>query len=255
MPGSSPATLGKGISDIQLKEKPAAAAIAKSSCTCPHWCRPSTTGPSTLPGPCRRGGSRTRSAAPLPLRPDRAAWSPPQGARLSPAGAHGGCWVTAQMWNTPGIHNYLEEQVPSFPPDVQHLPLVQHLRSYCSSAFPFAFFPVFQLVLDLNSSASVAASLTRPACRFLVTLGEAQPPFPFSVHLYFADSNSLGLHLRWILLFPGAASLGSTQMEATSFEGTSAWEGYFPVLSMCLTSQLLLPCNKPPPLITCMVSY
>lgn len=119
---------------------------------------------------------------------------------------------------------------------------------------PLLFFPVFQLILNYNSSASVTALLTHPTCRFLVTLEEAQPPFPFSVHLYFADSDSLGLQLRRILRFPRAASLGSTQMEATSFEGTSAWDGYFPVLPMCLTSQLLLPCNKPPPLITCMVS-
>lgn len=89
--------------------------------------------------------------------------------------------------------------------------------------FPLLFSPIFHLIS--NSSALFAALRTRPTRRFLVTLEEAQPLFPFSARLCSADSGSLGLHLRWILHFPRAASLGSTQMEATSFEGTSAWDG------------------------------
>lgn len=67
MPGSSPATLGKRISDIHLMEKPPAAAIAKQLlCLLPL----------VLPQHNRtfhpaRGTRRTRPAAPLPLSPHR----------------------------------------------------------------------------------------------------------------------------------------------------------------------------------------
>lgn len=63
--------------------------------------------------------------------------------------------------NTSGIHNYLEEQVPSFLPNARHLLPVQYVRRNRNSAFPFAFPPYFPF--DFEQLQCIAHSVSHPS--------------------------------------------------------------------------------------------